>query len=404
MEFNLKLSTHADQIRGRIEYIRGEEATKQALVVPLLQVLGYDVFDPREVRPEYTSDFAKKKAGQFEKVDYAIYTDGKPTMFIECKSVGTTLDDHDGQLARYFNATPSVRVAMITDGVRVRLYCDLQAPNIMDPSPWLDVNLLELKPAQAEALRRIAKSEFMPEAVVSVAEEMVYYNALWEFMSQQLHEPSEAFVRFAASQIPGVGRMTGRVVERVTPVLRKVIHAVVLEHVKRSLEQPAPAPMPTPTPTQAPATQVATTSTATANAGTQHSSVAEDTSEGRKGVVTTAEEIEACELVTRWVRRAFPDAPCVGRDSQSWFAMHQANVRKWFTRFNVQNPPYWVAFRHVKPDELRMVSGPLTPAEGGSHGDSIVPITSIADFVQLRSAFVWAYEREQARAADKSSE
>ncbi len=45
-----------------------EEATKHALVLPFIQALGYDVFNPMEVVPEYTADFGLK---QGEKVDYA---------------------------------------------------------------------------------------------------------------------------------------------------------------------------------------------------------------------------------------------------------------------------------------------------------------------------------------------
>ena len=38
-----------------------EEATKTALVMPFLEVLGYDVFDPREVVPEYVTDVGLKR-------------------------------------------------------------------------------------------------------------------------------------------------------------------------------------------------------------------------------------------------------------------------------------------------------------------------------------------------------
>ena len=137
MAFTDDLSRHIEQVRSRVIHVqKNEQATKQALIVPLLQVLGYDVFDPREVRPEYVADFAVKKQGQFEKVDYAIFLNDTPVMFIECKPAGGELADHDGQLSRYFNATPSVKVAVITDGVRFRAFTDLRTPNIMDPTPW----------------------------------------------------------------------------------------------------------------------------------------------------------------------------------------------------------------------------------------------------------------------------
>jgi len=50
-----------------------EEGTKNALIMPLLRALGYDVFDPSEVVPEFTADIGIKKG---EKVDYGIFRHG----------------------------------------------------------------------------------------------------------------------------------------------------------------------------------------------------------------------------------------------------------------------------------------------------------------------------------------
>ncbi|EDM56161.1 prophage Lp2 protein 6 [Vibrio parahaemolyticus AQ3810] len=61
-----------------------EEATKNALVMPFLHsVLGYDVFNPNEVIPEFTADIATKKGEKLNKFGAcklriqatAIYTD-----------------------------------------------------------------------------------------------------------------------------------------------------------------------------------------------------------------------------------------------------------------------------------------------------------------------------------------
>ena len=72
------------QIAGRVnslrENIQTEEATKNAFVMPFIQALGYDVFNPVEVVPEFISDIGIKKG---EKIDYAIFKDGNPTILIE---------------------------------------------------------------------------------------------------------------------------------------------------------------------------------------------------------------------------------------------------------------------------------------------------------------------------------
>jgi hypothetical protein len=376
MTFHEDLARHADQIRTRLPHIQGEEATKQALVVPFLHVLGYDIFDPREVRPEYVADFAIKKAGQFEKVDYAIFLNGMPVLFIECKPVGALLEDHGGQLARYFNATPSVRVAMITNGVQVQVFTDLQTPNVMDSRPWLDIDLRALKAAEVEALKRFRKTDFAPEEVLRLAEEMVYYNAMMAYLGVQLRDPDEHFVQFVAKAIE-VPRVTAKVIERLAPILKKAIQSTIVEHVAKSFSAPDPEP-PSATPTAPPP--------------------AED--DAKAGVVTTAEETAAWEMIAAWVRESTPNAPISFRDAKGYFTIHQNNTRKWCIRLGFNKPPFWVALRHLRPDEVKALAPGLDVVEGGQMGDSRFTIGSVQDLGRAKAAILAAYAREAARKAD----
>jgi hypothetical protein len=96
-----QLQRLVEQVRRRQPHIRGEESTKQALIVPFLSLLGYDVHDPTELQPEYVADFAKKRpGGPAEKVDYAIRRDGNPVIFVECKSVDCVAGEHAQRPAR----------------------------------------------------------------------------------------------------------------------------------------------------------------------------------------------------------------------------------------------------------------------------------------------------------------
>lgn len=402
--FQEDLAKHIDQIRGRIPHVRhegersspnaGEEATKQALVIPLLQLLGYDVFDPREVRPEFIADFAVKKAGQFEKVDFAVYLNGKLALFVECKALGAQLQDNGGQLARYFNADPNVRVAIITDGVRVRVYTDLQQPNIMDPNPWLDIDLLDMKPVEVDLLRRFRKADFVPEDVTDLAEETVYYNAIVKRIGEQLHEPSESFVRWVAGELPNTPRVTAKLVERLTPILRRAIQSAIVDHVARSFSRaPEPAGAPTAEAPPPPATS-ATPSTAPADAKP----------EARAGVVTTAEELEAARVIEGWIREVHPDAELGFRDGKAYFTLHQNNLRKWFARVGLDRKPAWVALRHVRVEEGRVFAPGIDVSEGGNYGDSRFSIPGLADLPKLRTAVLAAYDREVARVGDDAGD
>ncbi|MBL8681621.1 MAG: type I restriction enzyme HsdR N-terminal domain-containing protein [Myxococcales bacterium] len=126
MGFVDELRALSEQVKRRLANVKSEEATKQALILPFFQVLGYDIYDPSEVQPEYVADFAKKKSnGTFEKVDYAVLRAGVPVMLVECKVAGSEPQDADGQLARYFNATTTVKVGVVTNGTRYRRFGSL---------------------------------------------------------------------------------------------------------------------------------------------------------------------------------------------------------------------------------------------------------------------------------------
>lgn len=394
MPFEDDFSRHVDQVKARLPHIRGEEATKQALVVPLLSVLGYDVYDPREVAPEYIADFAKKKSnGQMEKIDYVVRINGEPAIFVECKAADVGLDGHDAQLARYFNSTPSVRVAILTNGVRLQVFTDLQQRNIMDEKPWMDFDLRNAKQAEVDALKRFRKTDFSPDQVIGLAEEMLYYNVLVGFMSSQLRDPGEPFVRFVAGEMPGKPRVDKKLVDRLTPILRKAIHASIVDHVARSFSrEPEVEAF---APSAAPAAALSTPPSGSALAAAGGQTLAE--SQAREGVVTTAEELEAWNLVCKIVREKHPDGALSFRDAKAYFTIMQKNLRKWFMRLGVEKQPYWVSFRHIKPEEGRNLCPGVEVGDGASVGDCRVMVKTVADIVKLKALVLAAYEAEAAR-------
>ena len=79
MDFKDYCKQFAERVANMKEQIQTEEATKNAFIMPFIQMLGYDVFNPMEVIPEMDCDLVKKKG---EKIDYAIVKDGEPIMLI----------------------------------------------------------------------------------------------------------------------------------------------------------------------------------------------------------------------------------------------------------------------------------------------------------------------------------
>ena len=119
MEFTEAVSQIAAKVKDLKDGIQTEEATKNAFIMPFIgQVLGYDVFNPNEVIPEFTADVGVKKG---EKIDYALVQDGQVQILIECKKVGQPLSlENASQLYRYFACTKA-RIGVLTNGAGLEL-------------------------------------------------------------------------------------------------------------------------------------------------------------------------------------------------------------------------------------------------------------------------------------------
>jgi predicted type IV restriction endonuclease len=232
MDFIDRVRELAARIPKQLPHIQTEEATKNALVMPFIGVLGYNVFDPTEVTPELNADIGIKKG---EKVDYAILRDGQPIMLFECKWHGCNLDDaHASQLYRYFSVTQA-RFGVLTNGVAYRFYTDLEAPNKMDSKPFLEFNILDFKDREIDSLKQFAKSAFDVDKIVSVASELKYVRAIKMLVATEMQEPSDEFVRYVASKVY-IGRITQSVKDQFTAFTKQAAQQYINDRVNQRLE------------------------------------------------------------------------------------------------------------------------------------------------------------------------
>lgn len=188
----------AARIPNQIPHLQTEEATKNALIMPFIQALGYNVFDPTEVIPEFTADVGTKKG---EKVDYVIKRESKMIILWECKPVGAKLGlNHASQLYRYFSVTEA-RFAILTNGVEYQIYTDIEAPNKMDEKPFLEFSMLALDPKIIEEIKKFSKVSFNLENILGTASELKYTKQIKALISKELESPSEEFVRHFTKQV-----------------------------------------------------------------------------------------------------------------------------------------------------------------------------------------------------------
>lgn len=221
----------AERVKAQSSTMATEEAVKTAVVLPFLRALGYDVFDPAEVVPEFTADAVGKKG---EKVDYAINIDSQIRILIECKPISVVLEKkHLDQLYRYFSVT-SAKFAILTNGRTFNFYTDLDEPNKLDARPFFVFDITDFNSNVLAELRKFEKASFDVNAILATAERLKYTSGVKQVISKLIEDPSEDFVRLVSSDVYE-GRMTQQVREMLTGVVRAAFREVIMETVKSRL-------------------------------------------------------------------------------------------------------------------------------------------------------------------------
>lgn len=165
--------------------------------MPFLVELGYNVFNPEEVIPEYTADIAKRNG---EKVDYAIKINGKISIVIEAKDVNENLAKHSKQLARYFVNTEA-KIAILTNGIEYWFYTDLEKDNIMDIDPFFKISLKEYTPEQETQLKDFTKENFDENRLYGNAEKLRIQKKLAAEIVKQFRDPDDEFTKAIINDI-----------------------------------------------------------------------------------------------------------------------------------------------------------------------------------------------------------
>jgi hypothetical protein len=316
MDFIDEVRQFSEKAKSVVPHLKTEEATKTSLILPFLQILGYNIFDPLEVVPEFTADVGTKKG---EKVDYAIMVGGKPAILIEAKSVTDALTGHGSQLFRYFTTTPA-KFAILTNGLTYRFYSDLQEPNKMDDQAFLEFNLSDPREAVVAAVKKFHKEAFNADDLFSEAANLKYSTQIRAVFDSELKEPSDEFLRFLLRDVHP-GKITQNVLEKFRPVVKRTISIYLSEMIGDKLKSAIQTTMETEKQVAASAAETAeTTSTV-------------ETDQTKPKIVTTLEELEAFYVVKSILREVIDPKRVTYKDTASYFSiLVDNNVRKWVCR------------------------------------------------------------------------
>ena len=342
MDFKDNIKQLAERIIKLKDNIQTEEATKNAFIMPFINALGYDVFNPLEVIPEMTCDIAMKKG---EKIDYAIMKDGEPILLIECKHWNQDLNLHDNQLMRYFNVSKA-KFGVLTNGIVYRFYTDLLEPNKMDEKPFLEVDLTDIKDNQIEELKKFHKSYFDVDNILSSASELKYMGELKAVMAKEFTNPSPELVKYFSKQIYD-GVITAKLLEQFTTLTKRSISGYINDIISERFK----SAFKTETETEAKESEQ---STEQVNASTGNC-----TDDDNK-IVTTEEEIESYLIVKSILRPVLDISRVVYRDAQTYFAiLLDDNNRKPICRmyFNGLTKKYIATFDENKKETKHEING-----------------------------------------------
>ena len=198
-DFRQKLKNFAEDVQKQASHCSNEEATKQFLILPFFELLGYNSRDPREFKPEYVADPSGK-----DRVDYVILRNEKPIIALECKPNHCSHKDFvtgRGQLKAYFQSEVTIKMGILTNGVIYEFYADSDHLNMMDSEAFLTLNLndivqgQQIEKSELEMLQSFQKLTFNPEELRDEAKKMRSLQNFVKQIKELLDEPSDEFVR-----------------------------------------------------------------------------------------------------------------------------------------------------------------------------------------------------------------
>ncbi|MFY9902679.1 MAG: type I restriction endonuclease [Trichococcus sp.] len=333
-----KLGKRVEKIKNNINT---EEATKTSLVMPFFQILGYDIFDPTEFVPEFTADVGIKKG---EKVDYAIMLNSQPVILIEAKAINEQLTKHDSQLFRYFGTTTS-KFGILTNGEEYKFFTDLEEQNKMDITPFLIVNISNIKDSQIPEVAKFHKDNFDIENIVSTASELKYLNNLKIFLNDQMNTPSEEFTKYLVGEIYD-GVKTKSTLDKFKPIIKKGLAQFINERVNEKLS-------------------------AALNTSAAAKEEIIEPIQSEPEIITTAEEMETFTIVKIILKDTIQIDRLYYRDNKSYFnILLDDNIRKWIVRVFV----YDNKIKMVLNDSNKTSYEISTPVDLMLHSNEIVNV------------------------------
>ena len=227
---NEKLNILKQKIVAQQDRFATEESTKTALVLPFIQLLGYDIFNPDQVLPEYNCDLVKNKG---EKVDYALLIKNKIEIIIECKGFNVDLTPHRNQLSRYF-VSSKAKYGVLTNGVDYQFFTDLDNENLMDNAPFFQFSLKNYSSTDVETLQQFCFNNFDAKIINKNASESKIITEVTNEIKNLFDKPSPDIIKLF-TRATYKGRYTESAISKLTTLFKRALNKYVNDRVSNQL-------------------------------------------------------------------------------------------------------------------------------------------------------------------------
>lgn len=325
MELDEKLYSLSERIKQIKKSIKTEEATKQSLILPFFQSLGYDVFNPLEFVPEFTADVGIKRG---EKVDYAILKDNEPIILIEAKSCTDNLLKHDSQLFRYFGTTKS-RFAILTNGIIYKFFSDLDQPNIMDKKPFYILDMENLSEQSITYVEKFIKNNLDIDNILNTASDLKYLNLMKNAFKNLLENPNDDFVRLLLNMGVYDGIKNQKVINKFKPIVKRATNQFINEKMSSKFKE-----------------------TLNSTENDKENRLENELQEEK--IVTTIDELNAYAIVKSILRKQVEPQRIMYKDTESYFGiLLDNNIRKWIIRINLNSRNKHIVIPNENKKQIR---------------------------------------------------
>lgn len=259
-----------------------EEGTKGSFILPFLQCLDYNVFNPLELKAECIADIGTKKG---EKVDYVIYNEDEPIIAIECKKWTENLDNHHNQLVRYFHTT-KVKIAILTNGIIYKFFSDFNEPNILDSEPFFTFNICKFTDSDLSFLNNFTKNNFNFSALKTYVDKINYRFRVKNEIINLFTNPDKDLITYLIKKC-GYVRVTEKIYNECEPLMKEILEEILISKSVQIKDE------------------------------TESIKV-------EKKITTTEEELEVYELI----KNSFPEYNITYKDNLNWFSIILDNNTK----------------------------------------------------------------------------